>query len=72
MCRGLLYAEITTRLDLRERTDTELTDSNIFIRNGSYYKGILQKHFVQVGAGLWWTKDLPMPFFELEMAANGK
>lgn len=72
MCRGLLYAEITTRLDLRERTDTELTDSNIFIRNGSYYKGILQKHFVQVGAGLWWTKELPVPFFELEMAANGK
>lgn len=72
MCRGLLYAEITTRLDLRERTDTELTDSNIFIRNGSYYKGILQKHFVQVGAGLWWTKELPMPFYELEMAASSK
>lgn len=72
MCRGLLYAEITTRLDLRERTDTDLTDSNIFIRNGSYYRGILQKHFVQVGAGLWWTKELPMPFFELETAATSK
>lgn len=72
MCRGLLYAEITTRLDLRERTDTDLTDSNIFIRNGSYYKGILQKHFVQVGAGLWWTKEFPMPFYELEMAASSK
>lgn len=72
MSRGLLYAEITTRLDLRERTDKERTDSNVFIRNGSYYKGILQKHFVQVGAGLWWTKELPLPFYELEIAAPGK
>lgn len=72
MSRGLLYAEITTRLDLRERTDKDRTDSNIFIRNGSYYKGILQKHFIQVGAGLWWTKELPPPFYELEMAAPSK
>lgn len=72
MCGGLFYAEITTRLDLRERTDKERTDSKIFIRNGSYYKGILQKSFVQVGGGLWWPKDLPIPFYELEMVSSGK
>lgn len=72
MSRGLAYVEVTTRLDLRERTDKERTDQNVFIRNGSYYKGILQKHFHQVGAGLWWTKELPPPFFELEMAGPSK
>ncbi len=72
MSRGLLYIEVTTRLDLRERCDTELTDADIFIRNGSYYRGILQKHFVNVGAGLWWTKELPPPFFELEMSSVSK
>jgi SAM-dependent methyltransferase len=72
MSRGLVYFEITTRFDLRERCDPELTDQNIFIRNGSYYRGILQKHFVQVGAGLWWTKELPPPFYELEMNHSGK
>ena len=72
MSRGLMYAEITTRVDLRERCDTERTDSNIFVRNGSYYRGILQKHFVQVGAGFWWTKELPPPFYELEMAGSNK
>lgn len=72
MSRGLLYVEVTTRLDLRERTDKDRTDQNIFIRNGSYYRGILQKHFLQVGAGLWWTKELPPPFFELEMSSPGK
>lgn len=68
MSKGLLYVEVTTRLDLRERCDTDLTDSDIHVRNGSYYRGILQKHFLSVGAGLWWTKELPPPFFELEMS----
>lgn len=68
MSKGLLYLEVTTRLDLRERCDSELTDSDIHVRNGSYYRGILQKHFLFVGAGLWWTKELPPPFFELEMS----
>jgi len=72
MSRGLLYAEITTRLDLRERTDEERTDNNIFVRNGSYYRGILLKHFHPVGCGLWWTKEFPPPFFELEMLAPTK
>lgn len=70
MSRGLLYLEVTTRFDLRERTDSERTDQNIHVRNGSYYRGILQKHFVQIGCGLWWTKELTAPFFELEMAAG--
>jgi SAM-dependent methyltransferase len=72
MSRGLVYLEITTRLDLRERCDTERTDVDIFVRNGSYYRGILTKHFIQIGAGLWWTKELPPPFFELEMTTVSK
>lgn len=72
MCGGLLYAEITTRVDLRERTDKDRTDSKIHVRNGSYYRGLLQKHFVQVGGGLWWKKELPIPFYELEMNSLAK
>lgn len=72
MSRGLVYFEITTRFDLKERCDTERTDLDIFVRNGSYYRTILQKHFVQVGGGLWWTKEITPPFFELEMAGSAK
>ena len=68
MSRGLVYVEVTTRQDLRERCDTTKTDTDIFVRNGSYYRGILSKHLLSVGAGLWWVKDRPPPFFELEMA----
>ncbi len=68
MSRGLIYVEVTTRQDLRERVDTDLSDTDIFVRNGSYYRGILSKHLLSVGCGLWWVKDRPPPFFELEMA----
>lgn len=72
MSKGLLYLEITTRQDLRENCDLERTDQDIFVRNGSYYRGILNKHFNNIGAGLWWTKERPGPFFELEMAPVAK
>jgi SAM-dependent methyltransferase len=68
MSRGLVYMEVTTRADLRERCDTVRTDGDIFVRNGSYYRGILNKHLINVGCGLWWPKDRELPFYELEMA----
>ncbi len=72
MSRGLVYLEITTRGDLRERCDVERTDQDIFIRNGSYYRGILNKHLLPIGAGLWWPKDRELPFYELEMCGGTK
>ncbi len=68
MSRGFVYFEITTRADLRDRCDPARTDQDIYVRNGSYYRGILNKHFLCVGAGLWWSKAHEAPFFELEMA----
>ncbi len=72
MSKGLVYLEITTRQDLRENCDLERTDQDIFIRNGSYYRGILTKHFVNIGAGLWWVKDREAPFYELEVCPSTK
>jgi SAM-dependent methyltransferase len=72
MANGLVYLEITTRGDLRERCDKDRTDADIHIRNGSYYRGILMKHLINVGCGLWWPKDHPLPFYELETCALSK
>lgn len=72
MAGGLVYFEITTRADLREQCDKDRTDQDIFIRNGSYYRGIIAKHMVNVGCGLYWPKDAPWPFYELEMCAGSK
>lgn len=71
MAKGLIYLEITTRADLREHCDPDRTDANIHIRNGSYYRGILVKQLINVGAGLWWPKDRPAPFYELEIGQSG-
>lgn len=72
MAGGLVYLEITTRADLREQCDKDRTDQDIYIRNGSYYRGILMKHLIHVGCGLYWPKDIAWPFFELEMCAQSK
>lgn len=70
MAGGLVYMEITTRSDLREQCDKDRTDADIHIRNGSYYRGILAKHLLNVGCGLHWPKDLTYPFYELEIGGS--
>ena len=72
MARGLVYLEVTTRLDLRERVDRAKTDTDIHVRNGSYYRGIFAKHLISIGCGLYWPKEQELPFFELEMCAGSK
>lgn len=66
MSRGLVYFEVLTRGDLRERADKEKTDSDVFVRNGSYYRGIFAKHFIPVGCGLHWARSEESTFWELD------
>lgn len=68
MARGLVFFEALTRSDLRERADRARTDADVFVRNGSYYRGLFAKHFVAIGAGLHWPKELELPFWELDVA----
>lgn len=67
MARGLVFFEALTRSDLRERADTERTDADVFVRNGSYYRRQFGRHFVTVGAGLYWPLSEPAPFWELDI-----
>src|SRR5262245_2123315 len=46
MSRGLVYVEVVTRADIRDRADKAKTDMDVYVRNGSYYRGILAKHFL--------------------------
>jgi SAM-dependent methyltransferase len=69
MSRGLVYFEVLTRGDLRERADRERTDADVHVRNGSYYRGILAKHFLPVGCGLHWPREFEVPFWELDLPA---
>ena len=70
MAGGLVYFEVLTRSDLRDRVDKEVTDMDVFVRNGSYYRGLFAKHLLPLGGGLHWTKELPPPFWELDVAGG--
>jgi hypothetical protein len=66
MCRGFLYLEAITARDVREVCDLDKTDVAIHPRPGSFYKAALEKHFVRVGCGLYYSKTGKLAFYELE------
>jgi SAM-dependent methyltransferase len=68
MARGLVFFEVLTRADLRERADRDRTDADVFVRNGSYYRRQFARHFLAVGGGLHWPHELELPFWELDVA----
>ncbi|HEX2735631.1 MAG TPA: methyltransferase [Polyangiaceae bacterium] len=67
MARGLVFFEALTRGDFRERADQARTDSDVFLRPGSFYRSLFGQHFVTVGAGLYWPSTLELPFWELDV-----
>lgn len=70
MAKGIVYFEALTRADLRDRADLDRTDGDVHVRNGSYYRGLFAKHFIAVGGGLHWPRDLELPFWELDVAGS--
>ena len=70
MCRGLLYLEAITAHDLAETVDPAATDTAVHGRTGAWYRRRLDRHFVQVGAGLWAARRAGLVFYELEAAGR--
>jgi hypothetical protein len=66
MAKGFLYLEAITARDLDDVCDRDLTDITVHARAGSFYKARLAKHFVQLGCGLFYVKNGPLRFYELE------
>lgn len=70
MCRGFVYLEAITARDLREACDRDATDVAVHLRTGAWYRKRLDKHFITVGCGLYYVKDGPLVFYELERAGR--
>jgi hypothetical protein len=66
MTRGFLYLEAITQRDIAEVCDKDRTDTNIRARTGAWYRRELGRSFVPVGCGLYYAKDGPLQFYELE------
>jgi hypothetical protein len=68
MARGFLYVEAVTRHDLAEVCDRTKTDLAQHARPASFYRSRLEKHFVPLGLGLFYSRRGPLVFYELERA----
>lgn len=65
-CRGLLWLEVPTRADRDGAIDPESTDLDVHWRTGDWYRTRLARSFVEIGAGLWASRQSGAVFFELE------
>lgn len=65
LCQGALYLSVLTTEDL-DICDTDHTDMQQKTRSHSWYRQRLDKHFVNVGGGLFLRKPLHVPIWQLE------
>lgn len=65
MCRGLLYLEVLAEED-GGVLDTAASDMAIQVRPARWYRERLERHFVQVGAGLWASTRSGVRLYALE------
>ena len=66
-CRGLLWLEVPTAADQVASIDPAATDLDVLWRTGTWYRSRLDRHFVQIGGGLWKSRRCDAVFFELEL-----
>lgn len=64
--RGALYLEALTRKDWQENVDQKVTDGEVHLRTGGWYRRRLAEHFVNCGGGVYLTDSSPAALFELE------
>ncbi len=67
-CGGLLFVEVPTIGDRDSVIDPEGSDLDVHWRSGRWYRQRLNVGFVEIGVGLWLSRTVPLPLFELERA----
>ncbi|MFT4193830.1 class I SAM-dependent methyltransferase [Ottowia sp.] len=71
LSQGALYLEAVAREDYeRDIIDEDLTDPRLFRHRAEVYRRGLSRHFVQMGGGLWLSRQAGVPVFALECAAE--
>lgn len=66
MSRGFLYLEAPTAKDLKDTCDPAKTDPALRPRSAKWYRERLALHYFPVGLGLFYVKNGPLHFYELE------
>ena len=68
---GALYLEALTRRDWEEACSQALTDGDVFLRKGAWYRERLARHITTCGGGLFVPHDADVVLYELEVAEPG-
>jgi hypothetical protein len=66
LCHGALYFESITKRDVEQVCDGELTDVRVHLRSAAFYRKLLAPHFRLLGAGIYTSRKLGLPLYELE------
>lgn len=67
LCRGALYLEAVSLEDYaRDIVDEDLTDGRIHRHSARLYRQGLAPHFIEMGGGLWLSRQAQVPVFALE------
>ncbi|MBP6645173.1 MAG: methyltransferase domain-containing protein [Burkholderiaceae bacterium] len=70
LCRGALYLEAVTREDWeQDNLDATLTDARLHKHPAELYRRGLAERFIEVGGGVWISRQAGVPLFSLECAA---
>ena len=63
---GALYLEALTKLDWQENCDQSVTDGDVYLRAGDFYRKRLDRHFQDCGGGVFCNLRAGVSLFELE------
>ena len=67
LSKGALYVEAVSREDYEQDIiDEDLTDNRVFRHRAELYRRGLRQGFVEVGGGLWLSRQAEVPMFALE------
>ena len=67
LSKGALYVEAVSREDYEQDIiDEDLTDNRVFRHRAELYRRGLRQGFVEVGGGLWLSREAEVPMFALE------
>jgi SAM-dependent methyltransferase len=66
LARVALYFSALTRADWRNNCDRALTDSDVHLRSGEWYRRRLRRHFRHLGCGVWVRRNITVIRWDLE------
>ena len=66
LAKGALYLEALTQWDWDNACDQELSDGEVWLRTGDWYRERLASAFIDAGGGVFVAKRAGVVFYELE------